>query len=174
LPWRQTGRTLVHFSGALQIPDVHSAHPLMTFGENLEPLDWYRRIPFVLDEGDSLAQLLPGLENPSWPLTPEQRPLYHALASLAGNSSYLLWQKIGAEFEKLGLPRTLLAPFLHQVVDNALKNSSGGWTGPVARGDWQTVLAHLRALQPTPLAESYEDYLSLADRSGLSIPKEIL
>src|SRR5665213_382552 len=35
LPWKDSGRALVHFSGALQIPGVHAAHPLMTFSAKL-------------------------------------------------------------------------------------------------------------------------------------------
>ena len=173
-PWLESHKTLVHFSGAAQIPGVHVAHPLMTFGPNLEPLAWYKQIPFVIDEGDQFANLLPGLPNFSWTLPEHQRPLYHALVSLAGNSSYLLWQKIGAEFERMGLPRSLLSPFLHQVVENAAQNLPGGFTGPVARGDWKTVAKHTAALTQTDLGESYKDFLALAQRTGLPVPQEIL
>ncbi|MGZ3723410.1 MAG: DUF2520 domain-containing protein [Bdellovibrionales bacterium] len=174
-PYLNTGKTLVHFSGAARIANVHAAHPLMTFAAPLENPDWYLRIPFVIDEGQNLAELLPGLGNPSFALAPSLRPLYHALASLAGNSSFLLWQNIGNEFEDtLGLPRAALAPFLHQVVENAVRGARGGFTGPVARGDWQTVSKHLKALHHTPLAESYRDFLNLAGKSGHPVPQEIL
>jgi 2-dehydropantoate 2-reductase len=154
---------------------VHAAHPLMTFGPRLENLGWYERIPFVIDDGEEFERLLPGLKNPNSTLAPALRPLYHALASLAGNSTYLLWREIGDEFErKLGLPRGLLAPFLHQVVENAAMPEAQGFTGPVARGDWQTVAQHLRALEPTKLAQSYHEFLNLAGRAGHPMPKELV
>lgn len=175
-PWLNSGKTLVHFSGALQLHKVAAAHPLMTFGAELEDLDWYRSIPFVTDEGSSLAELLPGLPNPSWQIPGGQKPLYHALCSLAGNASFLLWKNIGDEFEKtLGLPRHLLMPFLHQVVANSSQDSRGNFTGPVARGDWQTVRHHLDSLHSRPeLLQAYRSYLELANSLGHPVPEAIL
>ncbi len=166
-------KTLVHFSGALQLPRVYAAHPLMTFGAELEELEWYRQLQFVLDEGVSLAQVLPGLPNSSWPLAAGKRPYYHALCSLAGNSSFLLWHLIGDEFEKsLQLPRELLKPFLHQVVSNS---GASGFTGPVARGDWETIRKHLESLNTSPdLLKAYQSYLRLAKGSNHPIPESLL
>ena len=172
---KDSGKTLVHFSGAVNIEGVAAAHPLMTFGPQLEELDWYRRIPFVLSEGAQFENILPGLANKSWHVATEQRALYHALCSLAGNATHLLWSNIGDEFEKtLHLPRQLLSPFLHQVVTNL--GRPGGFTGPVARGDWQTVGKHLRALDlsPSALQTAYRAYLKLADTEGHQIPTEML
>src|SRR3954447_10994135 len=36
--------TAVHFSGALRVPSVNGCHPLMTFGDGIEQLEWYRTI----------------------------------------------------------------------------------------------------------------------------------
>ena len=75
------------------------------------------------------------------------------------------------------LPRHLLAPFLHKVVDNATKSAQrGDFTGPVARGDWQTVLEHLRALDGArpELRKAYNSYLHLADGSGHPVPEGLL
>ena len=174
-PFLGMGKTLVHFSGAAQIDGVYAAHPLMTFAPPLETLDWYKRIPFVIDQGVDFHELLPGLPNSFVEIAPSLRPLYHALASLAGNSSYLLWQNVAVEFEKsLGLPRHLLAPFLHQVVENATRSSADSLTGPVARGDWETVAQHIHVLSQTSLATPYRDFLNLAKNSGHQIPLEIL
>jgi hypothetical protein len=171
------GKTLVHFSGAVHLDGVFAAHPLMTFGPNLESPPWYRQIPFVHDAGVDFAEILPGVPNPSWPLSKERRALYHALCSLAGNSSFLLWQNIGNRFEReLGLPRALLSPLLHQVVENAAQNQAGGFTGPVARGDWQTVGQHLTALKNLhpDLLKVYHSYLALAQDTGHVVPEEMI
>lgn len=168
--------TVVHFSGALNVPEAVSAHPLMTFGENLESLEWYPKIPFVTDEGVGFKQILPGLPNPHYTLSKEQRPYYHALCSLAGNSTFLLWKQIGDEFERnLKLPRALLGPFLHQVVANSSRFAETSFTGPVARGDWEVVKAHLESLQQRPeLLQAYRQYLEIAEETGHDIPESLL
>lgn len=169
-------QTAVHFSGALAVEGVSAAHPLMTFGPNLESPDWYQRIPFVIDEGAKFEDLLPGLKNPHYLLAPGKRSYYHALCALAGNSTFLLWKKIGSVFEQeLALPRELLAPFLHQVVRNSNSSEASAFTGPVARGDWDVVRAHLDSLHRDPmLLETYRTYLKLARAEGVAIPEGVL
>ncbi len=168
--------TVVHFSGALNLPGVHAAHPLMTFSDKIQEPIWYRKIPFIVDEGLMLSDVLPGLPNPFFALKPELRPLYHALCSLAGNSAFLLWQQIGDVFEKqLSLPRQLLTPFLQQVVVNSSYGDRQDLTGPVVREDWQTVASHLDALEKNPpLRDAYKMYLGLAGQEGISVPKDLL
>jgi len=172
--WLSSGKTLVHFSGALNIPGLHAAHPLMTFGSKLEERAWYEKIPFVLDTGDTLADLLPGLPNPFCTLPPEQRALYHALCTLAGNFSSLLWRQIGDRFEQnLGMPRALLTPFLQQCAVNSAAPTSQ-LTGPVVRGDWGTVKKHLSTLNSDPsLHAVYQSYLQSARSAGFAIPEDI-
>lgn len=165
--------TVVHFSGALNIPGTLNAHPLMTFGEQLGTLDWYKEIPFIIDEGVDFSTALPGLPNPHHALSPEKRQFYHALCSLAGNSTFMLWKMIGDEFENsLSLPRHLLSPFLHQVVVNSRHARKGDFTGPVARGDWNVVRSHIHSLDSEPaLQAAYKSYLKLVSESGLNIPE---
>jgi len=171
------GQTVVHFSGCAQVPGVFAAHPLMTFGAEVQDLEWYRRIPFVVDTGVDFSRILPGFTNPAFSLEPGQRALYHALCALAGNSTFLLWQKITEVFEQqLELPSTVLSPFLHQVVTNALRpERSARATGPVARGDWDTVRAHLDALAEKPtLLAAYRQFLHQAGQSGFEVPEALL
>jgi predicted short-subunit dehydrogenase-like oxidoreductase (DUF2520 family) len=169
-------KVLVHFSGALSLPYIGTAHPLMTFGPRLENLNWYKAIPFVIDEGETFQRLLPGLTNPHWAISPETRALYHALCSLAGNASFLMWKQVGDAFEtKLNLPRGLLEPFLHQVVVNATHSAGNSFTGPVARQDWGTVQSHLSSLNRSPeLLQAYRNYLGLATSSGIKVPEALL
>lgn len=167
-------KRLVHFSGARTIPGVASAHPLMTFGENVEDPDWYKTIPFAIDEGQKFSDLLPGLPNPHYTIPSGQRPFYHALCSLAGNSTFMLWRKIGEEMQRLGLPRDLLQPFLHQVVMNSSLSGEKNFTGPVARGDWNTVRGHLHSLREQPdLLAAYKGYLEMARQEGFAMPEDL-
>ncbi|MFA6093000.1 MAG: DUF2520 domain-containing protein [Elusimicrobiota bacterium] len=153
----------VHFSGAHSWPRLHGAHPLMSFGPELYPLKTYASIPFVCEKGRaSFHRLFPGLRNPSFTIEPEQKPLYHALCSMSGNFTALLWQ---AAFEhldgKLGLPRAALEPYLRQVCANIARDPASALTGPLSRGDGGTLSAHLAALKGSPLKNVYASFLAL-------------
>lgn len=143
-----TTHRLVHCSGALVTPVAEAAHPLMTFGEQHYDLDTYRRIPFIVDEGGTpFSRLLPGLPNPSFTIRPADRPYYHALCVMAGNFSALLWLKLFREFEgRLGIPASAAHPYLAQVTANLQHDPEGALTGPLVRGDVDTVRANMAAL----------------------------
>jgi predicted short-subunit dehydrogenase-like oxidoreductase (DUF2520 family) len=140
-------KVLVHFSGALEIEGVASAHPLMTFGPELYTLLEYQRIPFVLTEGSPFAEILPGLPNPSFHLRPQDKAYYHAWCVMSGNFTTLLWQNLRARLETMGLPADIIQPYFEQTTKNILINPQGALTGPLARRDLVTVEKNLRALR---------------------------
>jgi predicted short-subunit dehydrogenase-like oxidoreductase (DUF2520 family) len=55
----------------------------------------------------------------------------------------------------------MLAPLLSAALDNALRLGDAGLTGPVARGDVDTVAGHIAALRGTS-PEALQAYLALA------------
>ena len=67
------------------------------------------------------------------------RPTYHAAASIASN--FLVTLEAAAErvAAQAGLDRELLAPLVRQTVDNWARLGAGALTGPIARGDEETV-----------------------------------
>ena len=152
-----TAHRLVHCSGALVTSVAEAAHPLMTFGERFYDLDTYRRIPFIIDEGGTpFDELLPGLPNPSFRLRPADRPYYHALCVMAGNFSTILWLKLFTEFQnRLGIPAAAAHPYLAQVSSNLQHDPSRALTGPLGRGDVETVRANLNALEGDPFQAVY-------------------
>jgi 2-dehydropantoate 2-reductase len=142
------GRNLVHFSGCLSVPGVHSAHPLMTFVPELYDLATYSKTPFILaEEGPDLSSLLPGIPNPSYRISEASRPYYHALCVLSGNFTALLWQKFFKEITgRFQLPQEVAYPYLKQVADNLMSAAPQALTGPLVRGDQATIAANLEAL----------------------------
>jgi predicted short-subunit dehydrogenase-like oxidoreductase (DUF2520 family) len=158
-------RTLVHFSGSLVVDGVHGLHPLMTFGAELYDRETYRSIPFIEEkEGLGFRELFPGLRNPSWTIDPELKPLYHALCVLAGNFTILLWSKAYEDFERrLGLPREVLRPYLSRSFNNTSLAGGAALTGPLTRGDVDTVARDLRALEGDPYARVYRAFAALFD-----------
>ncbi len=142
-------KRLVHFSGSLVTDVAEGAHPLMAFGHELYDLDTYRRIPFVLDAGGTpFRELLPALPNPSFTIPASDRPYYHALCVMAGNFSTILWLKLFDEFHNhFGIPASAAHPYLAQVTANLLADASRALTGPLSRGDTETIAANLKALE---------------------------
>jgi 2-dehydropantoate 2-reductase len=159
-------RVCVHFSGAVTTPLAVGAHPLMTFSQTLYSLDEYRRIPFVIERGTEMRDILPCLPNPSFEIDPEDKPLYHALCAMAGNYTVLLWEKVFAEFEsELGFPKTALIPYLERIAKNLAESKSSVLTGPLARGDRETIEKHLHALGGDPYADVYRAFVSAYGRT---------
>jgi predicted short-subunit dehydrogenase-like oxidoreductase (DUF2520 family) len=146
---------VVHMSGALEIPGLISAHPLMTFGPHVYGLKAYEKMAFAMSLGVSLSSVFPELENPSFQISAEDKPLYHAWAVYAGNFATLLWQEALPGFQKLGVPPTAVATYLEQVLENALAAPQLALTGPLARKDKTTVKTHLQVL-PKPANLIYQ------------------
>jgi predicted short-subunit dehydrogenase-like oxidoreductase (DUF2520 family) len=150
---------VVHFSGALEIPEIESAHPLMTFSQDLYSFEDYKQIPFITTSKKAFQELLPGLSNPHFQIQPEQKPLYHALCVLSGNFTTLLWQKMNSGLKDLGLPEGVSIPYMRQTFKNLEKNASQALTGPLARKDLKTVLANDRALQGDSAQDIYRSFV---------------
>ena len=145
------GPWLAHVSGATPLAalDPHqnrfSVHPLMTFTRDrgAEQLDGaYAALTFETDaaaaRADWLARIL-GLR--PFPLADADRALYHAGAAIASNFLVTLYRTAAGLLEQAGAPPEGLIPLMQRTIDNGFQ-----LTGPIARGDWSTVEAHLAAL----------------------------
>ena len=158
------GRRCLHFSGALSLREISSAHPLMSFSESLYDLQAYQKIPFILESGrGSFEDLLPGLGNPHFEIECAKKSLYHALCVLSGNYTILLWEKVFSDFAaKLQLPKEALLPYLQQIAQNLATAPSGQsvLTGPLKRGDHTAIERHLNELKDDPYAEVYRAFVT--------------
>jgi len=158
-------KQLIHCSGSLSIPGVAGAHPLMTFSGQLYPLETYQRVPFVLEAGSSFNHLFPGLPNPHFVISAADKSRYHAMCVMAGNFSQLLWKGIAERFDRdLGLPATILHPYLRQLAENFISAPQSALTGPLTRGDTQTIERNLNALAGDPLQGLYAAFIEFHER----------
>jgi predicted short-subunit dehydrogenase-like oxidoreductase (DUF2520 family) len=93
----------------------------------------------------------------------EHRGLYHA--ALAGAANHLVTQVVqaGDLLAAAGVPDPprMLGPLLGAALDNALRLGDAALTGPVARGDADTVAGHVAALRAAA-PEALPAYLALA------------
>ena len=145
------GPWVAHVSGATALaalaPHVRrfGVHPLQTFTRARGPEQLDGAWAAVTAETDDarargfwLAEQL-GLR--PFELRDESRILYHAGAAMASNYLVTLHRLASRLFEQAGAPPEALLPLMRRTIDNGFE-----LTGPIARGDWATVDAHLAAI----------------------------
>jgi predicted short-subunit dehydrogenase-like oxidoreductase (DUF2520 family) len=88
----------------------------------------------------------------------EDRAAYHAAATIASNFLFALEESAAALLGATGVtePRTALAPLVLASAANWAEQGAAALTGPIARGDEETIASHLDAL-----AERAPDLLEL-------------
>jgi predicted short-subunit dehydrogenase-like oxidoreductase (DUF2520 family) len=164
----EPGPWIAHVSGATPLAalDRHSRrfsmHPLQTFtrARGPEQLDGaWAAVTAESDEGREaglwLARTL-GLE--PFALSDDARPLYHAGAAIASNYLVTLHSVAAELFRAAGAPPEALVPLMRRTIDNGYD-----LTGPIERGDWETVEAHRRAIRAAkPELEPLYDVLAEA------------
>jgi predicted short-subunit dehydrogenase-like oxidoreductase (DUF2520 family) len=146
------GPWVAHTSGATPLaalaPHVKrfGLHPLQTIvhGRGPEQLDGaWAAVTGESDDALSRATWLAGeLGLKPFRIDDERRALYHAGAAIASNYLVTLHRVAGELLERAGAPPAALLPLMQRVIDNGFE-----LTGPIARGDWQTVEAHLDAIR---------------------------
>jgi 2-dehydropantoate 2-reductase len=165
-------RRFVHCCGGRSFDGAFGAHPLMSFGTTLYEPAFYRGIPVFVDHdalhADPVAEfrgLFPRLPNPCFPLRTADKAYYHALCALAGGFTAVLWRDFFAAMAaRFGAPRDALAAYPRRIIDNVIAARDGALTGPVARGDSETIQMHLEALDGTALAGVYQAFIAAAGR----------
>ena len=93
-------------------------------------------------------------------LEDESRAAYHAGAAIASNYLVTLRNAAGSLFEAAGAPPEALDPLMRRVIENHFE-----LTGPIARGDWETLDRHLEAIR-SERPELEPLYLVLAEATA--------
>jgi predicted short-subunit dehydrogenase-like oxidoreductase (DUF2520 family) len=140
-----------HVSGATPLAalDPHSkrlsVHPLQTFtvGRGPEQLDGaWAAVTAENVEARSIGwELADTLGLRPFDLADADRTLYHAGAAIASNYLVTLYRAASRLFEDAGAPPEGLVPLMTRTIENGFE-----LTGPISRGDWAVVEAHLAAL----------------------------
>ena len=171
------GKIALHPSGALSSDElkplrkrgaaVASAHPFMTFVARSQPL--LARVPFAI-EGDAAAvrvarRIIRDLGGIAYSIRKRDKAAYHAWGAFASPLFTALLataeQVAGAAGVQRREVRQRMIPILLQTLANyAAFGAAGGFSGPIIRGDVDTVKHHLRVLRKLPVARRV--YLALA------------
>lgn len=175
------GQLVLHTSGAHGLAPLKPAadagvlpmavHPVMTFAGRDEDVDRLAGIPFGVTAPEQLmpvAEVLV-LEMGGEPvrIADELRPLYHAALAIGANHLVTLVADAAQMLRTAGVerPDQLLGPLLGAALDNGLRLGDAGLTGPVVRGDAETVRTHVETVarhQP----ESLTSYVAMARRTA--------
>jgi predicted short-subunit dehydrogenase-like oxidoreductase (DUF2520 family) len=147
----EPGPWMCHVSGAtpLSALDPHkrrfSVHPLQTLVKWRGPEQLDGAYGAVTAESDDarerglwLARTL-GLQ--PFQLPDESRVLYHAGAMFSSGYLVTLHRVAVSLFELAGAPPEALLPLMRRTIENGFE-----LTGPISRGDWSTMDAHLAAI----------------------------
>jgi predicted short-subunit dehydrogenase-like oxidoreductase (DUF2520 family) len=167
-----------HTSGATPLSSLEPAgaagcfgiHPLQTFTGSAGDAARFRGSRCAIGGSDAHAlaaaeQIARALGMEPFELADEQRPAYHAAASIASN--FLVALEAAAEEVAAGAglepaeARAALAPLVRATVENwAALGPERALTGPVARGDQLTVAAQREAVRRTaPQLEALFDVM---------------
>jgi predicted short-subunit dehydrogenase-like oxidoreductase (DUF2520 family) len=162
----RAGDIVFHCSGALaseqmqllrnQGAHLASVHPVRSFADSAQVLANFAGT-FCCVEGDSAALevLIPALQaigTQTLLINAQQKSLYHAASVFACNylSSLLdvamrAWQQAGIAPEQA---QQLAQPLVRETMENIFRlGPAKALSGPIARGDWQTVAKQQQAVE---------------------------
>jgi len=160
-PSLRPGALVVHLSGACardELDKVHAARPDVEVGA-LHPLQslpspevGLRRLPgswCAVEGPPSVERLALSLGLRPFRVAHGDRARYHAAATIASNHLVALLGQAARIADAAGVPPEALLPLIRASVDNVdTLGPADALTGPVSRGDGDTVARHLEALAP--------------------------
>jgi predicted short-subunit dehydrogenase-like oxidoreductase (DUF2520 family) len=181
------GQIVVHSSGALSSivlqaaahagASVASVHPVMSFPTRTPVA--LEGVPFGV-EADApgrriLNAIIRRIGGRPFAVKTANKALYHAVGVL---SSPLLVSHLAAAQEMAALAgftsrqaRQLIEPIARATLDNFfLRGTARSFSGPIARGDVQTIRLHLQALEPHPILAGVYRSLALHALDALPAP----
>jgi len=168
---------IFHCSGILSSRILHplkmsgavtaSLHPVQSFPKKSRNSSLFKHIYFGM-EGDDKAlrwakTMVSKLGGRFFILEPGDKPLYHTACTIASNYVTVLMGLAESLMGKAGISEErrveILLPLVKGTLDNIEQNSiSRSLTGPVSRGDLETLTSHLKSLEGHPsLLRIYKD-----------------
>ena len=156
---------VAHLSGARGL-DVLATHPLRAAlhpltsmptaevgAERLARGAWFA-LDASSDEAMTVVEsVVTALGGRSFVVNDEHRVAYHAAAAIASNHVVALLGSAERVAASAGVPLEAYLELVRATIDNIEDlGVADALTGPVARGDWQTVARHREAIDPSELA----------------------
>lgn len=179
------GKIAFHSSGALASAEldvlrqrgaaVASVHPMMTFVSGAVPS--LQGVPFAVEGGASAVRVATriarDLGGEAFTIRPQNKAAYHAWSGFASPLLVALLVTAEQVASAAGLSeagaRKKMLPIVQQTIANyARLGPAGAFSGPIIRGDAETVRKHLQVLKKVP--EAKDVYLALARAALRHLP----
>ncbi|HZW79211.1 MAG TPA: Rossmann-like and DUF2520 domain-containing protein [Candidatus Deferrimicrobiaceae bacterium] len=179
------GKVALHASGALTSDElvklrsrgasVASVHPLMTFVPGSQPP--LARVPFAIEGGQKAARaartIVLNLGGRPFPIEKRYKQAYHAWGMFVSPLLTALLAASERVAKAAGVQRSAakrrMLPILRQTLANyAALGASHSFSGPIARGDVETIEKHLSVLRVIPEARNI--YMALARTALRDLP----
>jgi len=176
-----SGTVIVHTSGGAEpelIPRLAEMglsggtfHPLVPFANPERAPELLRKAWIGIDGDDqaraSSRRLAGQLGARTLEIPPGMKSIYHAAAVISSNFPIVLASVASSILADAGIPERSAHQAVHSLMEAAVSNIAeshpeSALTGPVARGDVNTVHAHLQALRHNPEARALYRRLSFA------------
>ncbi len=187
------GKIMVHMSGAsssniLQLAKqkgcyIYSLHPIQSFADINKAVEDLDHTVFSIEGDDEkieiIESILNRMGNKYFRITAEQKAIYHATACVMSNYLVTLMDYGLSLFESIGIDKQEGYKALLPLIEGTIKNidvlgTEKALTGPIARGDSETVKMHIKALREYQ-PEKLEFYrlmgmltIELAEKSQIS------
>jgi len=181
-------QVVLHTSGGMTVDSLSPAsqlgsftgcmHPLQSFADRNRDVDILVGTYFALGGHEQAVNLgekiVRDFGGQSFVLLDQDRPLYHAAACIVSNYFVSLLHWATQLYQDIGLTPEQASKALMPLVQGTLKNVqqlgvTAALTGPVSRGDGNTISAHLTALKNS---EQQKLYVALAHYTlGVAVGK---
>lgn len=165
---------IAHCSGSVSIaelathPHIGGVHPLVSLAGGDQGADalrgaWFGRAHNTERAAVVIGSLIDALNGQSFLIADADRGIYHAAAAVASNHLVALSAQVERLAAAINVPTEVYWDLMAQTMTNIRAvGPKAALTGPVARGDWDTVRAHLAALSDT----DRDTYLALAQEAA--------
>lgn len=170
------GTVVAHLAGSLGLdvltphPQRAALHPLVSLPDAEVGARRLRAGAWFAVAGDPPAaralveQVVADLGGRSFVVADADRAAYHAAAAIASNHLVALLGQVERVAATAGVPLDAYLDLVRATLDNVAElGPRAALTGPVARGDWETVERHRAALAPDELA-AYDAMVAAARR----------
>jgi predicted short-subunit dehydrogenase-like oxidoreductase (DUF2520 family) len=175
------GKIVLHTSGALAASALDAVRTFGAAAGSMHPLQSFSGVGvpqlegkvFAI-EGDAAAvrmarQIARSLGGAPVKIEGTKKPLYHAGAVMAAGHVLAVVEAAARLLMSVGMNRReavrALLPLTRQVLQNFERlGPRAAWTGPLARGDYEVIEAHKKALRDAPreFSQAYEAVNRLA------------
>jgi predicted short-subunit dehydrogenase-like oxidoreductase (DUF2520 family) len=179
--WSRHDDTVVaHCAGSLGLqalaghPRTACVHPLVSLPDPATGAERLRGAWFGVAGDPAASAVVRALGGRAFPVQDRDRARYHAAAAIASNHLVALLGQVERVAGPTGVPLQAFVDLARGSLENVTAiGPAAALTGPVTRGDWDTVAAHLAAIPAGERSAYLALAASAAELCGTRLPDDL-